>query len=216
MTAPQRTVHCADATKWLREQPSFAGCSFITSLPDVSELPALSLDEWKRWFRDAAEQVIRCCPDDGVAIFFQSDIKKEGAWIDKGYLVARAAEEAGATLLFHKIVCRRPPGTVTFGRAAYSHLHGFSRGVRLDLAKSLADVLPEPGESNWTRGMGAAACRLACRFVRDHTRSTTIVDPYCGRGMVLAVANQLGFDAVGVELSAKRARQARNLVAPEQ
>lgn len=195
----------------MREQPSFEGCSFITSLPDTSELPHLSLEEWKRWFQDAAAQVIDRCPEDGVAIFFQSDIKTGGEWIDKGYLVARAAEQMGATLLWHKIVCRRPPGTVTWGRAAYSHLHCFSRGVRLDLSKALPDVLPEAGETNWTRGMGVEACRLAVRYVRDNTKSRTIVDPFCGRGMVLAVANALGMDAVGVEISAKRARQARTI-----
>ena len=39
-----RTVHTGDALVWLGEQPSFAGCSFISSLPDISELPGLTLD----------------------------------------------------------------------------------------------------------------------------------------------------------------------------
>src|SRR4051812_33884667 len=38
---PRRTVYCEDALAWLRAQPVLAGCSFITSLPDASELPAL-------------------------------------------------------------------------------------------------------------------------------------------------------------------------------
>ena len=33
-------------------------------------------------------------------------------------------------------------------------------------------------------------------------------DPFCGSGTVLAAANHLGLDALGVELSAKRARHA--------
>src|SRR6187397_2186397 len=36
--APLRTVHCGEALEWLRAQPVLAGHSFITSLPDVSEL----------------------------------------------------------------------------------------------------------------------------------------------------------------------------------
>ena len=81
---PSRVVHAADARVWLDAQPeaAFEGCSFITSLPDISELQGHTLSTWKRWFKDAAAQVIRRCPDDGVAIFFQSDIKKDGAWID--------------------------------------------------------------------------------------------------------------------------------------
>jgi hypothetical protein len=51
------------------------GCSFITSMPDVSELFPMSLSEWRGWFTAAAALVLGRCPDDGVAIFFQTDIK---------------------------------------------------------------------------------------------------------------------------------------------
>lgn len=207
--APTRLVHHADALEWLPAQGVLEGCSFITSLPDVSELPHLSLDEWRRWFIQAARAVIDATPDDGVALFFQTDIKKDGVWVDKGYLCSRAAEDAGAASLFHKIVCRRPPGTVTYGRPAYSHLLAFSRGVRLDLARATPDVLEKAGESPWTRGMGEDACRLACRFVLDNTNTRTVVDPFCGKGTVLGVANALGLSAIGVEISRKRARQAQ-------
>jgi len=155
--------------------------------------------------------VLSRCPDEGVAIFFQSDVKRDGRWVDKGRLVQRAAEREAVPLLFHRIVCRVPPGSVTHGRAGYSHLLGFSRGVRYDLKHATADVLPEPGEATWTRGMGARACEAACRFVLRHTRTRTIVDPFCGHGAVLAVANAMGLDAVGVEIARKRARRARVL-----
>ena len=59
--------------------------------------------------------------------------------------------------------------------------------------------------------MGSAACDLACRYVLSHTATRVIVDPFCGWGSVLAVANQLGLNAIGVELSRKRAQKARNL-----
>ena len=204
-------VHTADALAWLREQPVLEGCALITSLPDSSEFPHLSLDEWKRWFVDAAALVLGRCPDDSVAIFFQTDVKKDGAWVEKGFLCQKAAEQSGFQTLWHKIVCRAPPGAITFGRPSYSHLLCFSRGVRLDVSKSTPDVLPEPGENLWTRGMPVEACKAACRYVLSNTRSRTIVDPFCGLGTVLAVANALGLAAVGVELSPKRARKARAL-----
>ncbi len=209
--APHRTVHCADALAWLESQPVLAGCSFITSLPDVSELPELSLDAWKAWFVRSAGLVMSRCPDDGVAIFYQTDIKPQGVWVDKGYLVSKAAEALGLELLWHKIVCRKPPGTITFGRPSYAHMLCFSRGVRSDLSKATPDVLPELGEMTWTKAMGVAACVAACRFVLANTATRTVVDPFCGRGTALAVANALGLDAIGVELSRKRARQAKNL-----
>ncbi|WP_338873674.1 SAM-dependent methyltransferase [Myxococcus stipitatus] len=213
LEAAKRTVHCEDALTWLGAQPVLTGCSAVASLPDASEFPTLSLAEWKAWFIRAAALVMSRVPDDGVAIFYQTDVKDEGLWVDKGYLVSRAAEEAGLGMLWHKVVCRRAPGTVTFGRPAYSHMLCFSRGVRPDLAKSTADVLPDAGEVTWTRGMGVEACQLACRFILEQTSTRTVVDPFCGHGTALAVANAMGLDAVGVELSRKRARKARNLFA---
>lgn len=207
----QRTVYSEDAVAWLQAREVLAGCSVVTSLPDVSELSPLSLAEWKQWFTRAAALVMQRVPPEGVAIFYQTDVKKAGAWVDKGYLVSRAAEEVGCELLWHKVVCRRPPGTVTFGRPAYSHMLCFSKGVRVDLGKATPDVLPDAGEVTWTRGMGVQACLLACRFILEHTPTRTMVDPFCGHGTALAVANALGLDAVGVELSRKRAKKARNL-----
>jgi len=208
---PRRTVYCEDALAWLQARPVLEGCSAIASLPDVSEFPSLTLAEWKAWFLRAAALVCTRVPPQGVALFYQTDVKQEGTWVDKGYLVSRAAEEAGCELLWHKVVCRRAPGTVTWGRPAYSHLLCFSRGVRVDMAKSTPDVLPDAGEVTWTRGMGVEACLVACRFILEQTLTRTVVDPFCGHGTVLAVANALGLDAVGVELSRKRARKARNL-----
>jgi hypothetical protein len=214
-SAPTRIVHNTEAVAWLRAQPVLEGCSFITSLPDVSET-SLKLPDWKRWFVEAAGLVIDRCPDDGVAIFYQTDIKHEGTWIDKGYLVAKAAEQHGAELLWHKVVCRREPGGITFGRPAYAHMLCFSRGVRADPARSTADVLPSTGEMTWPRAMGVAACRAASRFILDATQTRTIVDPFCGIGTALAVANELGMNSIGVEMSRKRAERAMTLrVKPE-
>ena len=206
-----RTVHNEEALAWLNSREDFSGCSFITSLPDYSEFPSLSLAEWKAWFTRAASLVLSRCPNDGVTLFFQTYLKHEGGWIDKGYLCQKAAEESGVPLLWHKLVCRVPPGNPTFGRPGYSHLLCFSRGVRADIAKSTADILPKAGDVTWTRGMGTEACLAACRFILTHTQTRTVVDPFCGHGTVLAIANELGLDAIGVELGPKRARKARTL-----
>jgi hypothetical protein len=211
---PRRDVHHAEAVAWLRAAGRLAGCSVVTSLPDVVEMPAFDLAAWTSWFVDAAALVAGAVPDDGVAIFFQSDVKRGGAWIDKGALVQRGAERAGTRLLFHKIVCRKPPGTVTFGRAAYSHLLGYSRGVRPRPERATADVIADAGFAPGTKSMGVNACLDACRFVLRETPTRTIVDPFCGYGTALAVANALGLDAVGVDLSARMCRKARTLVLP--
>lgn len=209
--APSRIVHVADAIEWLRASPVVADASFLGSLPDYSEFPRLALEEWRTWFTDTAALILEKTPDDGVALFFQSDIKHADVWIDKGYLVARAAERTGHALLFHKILCRAAPGSTTFGKPAYSHLLAFSKNVRPAMAASTADVVPELGEKAWVRGMGFNACRIACEFVLRQTATRTLVNPFCGYGSALAVANSLGLDAVGIERSPKRADRARRI-----
>src|ERR1700760_2662423 len=99
-----------EALGWLEANPAGARTSLFTSLPDLSELPELGFEGWRVWFVQAARVLLRWLPADGSAIFYQSDIRQRAVWVDKGYLVMRAAEQEGAQLIWHKIVCRSPPG----------------------------------------------------------------------------------------------------------
>jgi hypothetical protein len=208
---PHREVHCAEAVAWMQARGVVAGACAITSLPDVSEV-GLTLPEWRRWFLHAAARVVDSVAPESAAIFFQSDIKRDGAWIDKGALIVRAAEDAGAHVLFHKIVCRRQPGLLTLGRPGYTHLIAVSRAMKCREALPIPDVIVDAGRLTWVRAMGLRAAAHAVRFARDEVRATTILDPFCGVGTVLAVANALGVGAIGVEQSRKRAEQSRTLV----
>lgn len=208
---PGRVVHETEACAWLERAAVLpADHALVTSLPDSSEL-RLSFEGWERWFVDTAALVCRAAAPESVAIFFQTDIKREGRWVDKSFLVQLGARAAGAHLLWHKIVCRAPAGVITPGRPAYAHLLCFSQALRLGPEQSCADVLPGLGKMTWARAMGLAACEATCRFLLAHTRCRTIVDPFCGVGSMLAVANAHGLDAIGVERSPKRAARARTL-----
>ncbi|MEO7036012.1 MAG: SAM-dependent methyltransferase [Polyangiaceae bacterium] len=209
---PTRTIIQAEALAWMVENPAPSYTSVITSLPDVSEVPERGFEGWKAWFDEAARAVLRWVPDPGLVIFFQSDIRHGGVWVDKGYLVQRAAEAERRTLLWHKVVCRHPPGTVTHGRASYSHLLCFAHTPRERIAHPGPDVLPDAGHKPWSKAMGVDACRLACRFLSEETETRIVVDPFCGHGTALSVANHYGFDALGVELSTRKVRAARRLV----
>ena len=196
----------------MAEHPAPLGTSVITSLPDVSELPERGFDGWQAWFSAAARAVLRWVPEPGLTIFFQSDIRYGGVWIDKGYLVQRAAEVEGKSLVWHKIVCRRSPGSISHGRASYSHLLCFAHGPREKISHPGPDVLPDAGHKPWSKAMGVEACRLACRFLREETTTRVVVDPFCGHGTALAVANLYAFDALGIEISSRKVRAARRLV----
>jgi hypothetical protein len=206
-------VH-AEALAFLAANPAEPGTSVVTSLPDLSELPRLDLDAWRLWFVDAVRRVVAWVPGEGSSIFFQSDIRYQGRLIDKGYLVAQGAEAEGATTLWHKIVCRRPPGSLALGRPSYSHMICVRRGAARSGAMRGAgpDVIADAGFMPWSRAMGVEACRVALRFLREDGATRIVADPFCGHGTVLAVANALGFDALGIDIGAKRCKAARTLV----
>jgi len=205
-----REVVCADAIPWMKERGVIAGTCAVTSLPDVSEV-GVTLEVWRVWFLGAVKLVVAAVPDESAAIFFQSDIKRDGEWIDKGAMVIRAAEDAGARVLFHKIVCRRPPGMLTNGRPGFTHFIAVSRGLKCPDVLAIPDVIVDAGEQKWVRAMGVRAAGHAVRFAREVVGAKTIFDPFCGVGTVLAVANRLGLEALGVEKNRKRAEEAREL-----
>ena len=208
---PNREVVHGDAIEWLRANPRSAGVSVIASLPDVSEL-GISLERWREFFAEAASLCLDAAADDGLTVFFQTDLKVDGRWISKSGIVLAAAERAGVPLLWHKIVCRREVGRIVHGRPGYSHLLAFSRTARDDTARATPDVLPDLGTMPWSHSMGTRAARTAVDTIRAMSPTTTrIVVPFCGIGTALAVSNEGGYDALGIERKRKRAELARTL-----
>jgi hypothetical protein len=211
---PMRSVVVDDALHWLRAQDAttLAGASFVSSIPDVSET-GMSFSAWLGWFQGTAALLVEKMPEDGLLVLTQTDIRREGRWIDKSFLVLEAAYRAGATLLSRKVVCRRPVGHTSSARAAYTHLLVLSRGRTLDPARPevVPDVIADGGPVTWTRGLGVHASFACVDVVTRYTASSTIVDPFCGEGMVLACANARGLHALGVEKNGKRAERARRL-----
>lgn len=208
-----RVVHHGDGLAYLARGRLPDDHAIFTSLPDHSELPELGVAGWRRWFIDAVALACGALADDAVAVFYQTDVKHDGRWVDKGHLVLCGADAAGSHALWHKIVCRVPPGTTTFGRPAYAHLVCVSRSRRLAAGASTPDVLPALGAMSWSRAMGSAACDAAIAFITS-TGARAVVDPFCGQGTALAAANAHGLDAIGVELSRRRVARARQAIHP--
>jgi hypothetical protein len=206
---PTREVVHGDAVEWLLAHPSLAETSVIASLPDVAEL-GISLDRWREFFLRAACASLLTAADAGLCVFVQTDTKLDGRWISKAGLILRVADELGVAMLFHKVVCRQPPGTRVHGRPGFTHILGFSRLALDDTRHPTPDVLPDRGEMPWTHSIGTAAAVAAVDAVKRLAPSTRrIVVPCCGLGTILAVANEHGFDAIGIERNRKRAEAAR-------
>ena len=85
---PSRVVHQGDGVAWLEQAALGPEHAVVTSLPDVSEVP-LDFDAWRAWFVGVARLACERTHPESVAVFFQTDIKHEGRWVDKAYLVQR-------------------------------------------------------------------------------------------------------------------------------
>ena len=204
----KREVFCEDALEWLNRSGVVPHSSLVASLPDISEFTGYTQERWSAWFIEAARIILQSTPPTGVTIFYQSDIKLDGAWVDKSYLCQKAAELLEHKLLWHKIILRAPLGVTTFGRPAFSHMLCFSKELKLDPQFSTPDVM-ERGEQLWERGMGRIPATLAAKFIKERTDSTVLINPFCGHGTMLAAAELAGLDSIGIERSPKRAEIAR-------
>ncbi|RYZ72749.1 MAG: SAM-dependent methyltransferase [Proteobacteria bacterium] len=207
-----KTIIAGDAITWLKNAPANGEKqTYFASLPDYSEFSTWTLEAWKTWFTETASLIFSRTAHDGLTIFFQSDIKVDDRWVDKAYLIGKAAESENHPLLFHKIYCRAPAGQTTYGRPGYSHLLVFSRGVRIKADESTADVISHLGDKSWARGMGFNACVHVADLVQKHAAGHRLVNPFCGQGGLLAVAAEKGIESLGIEKSSKRAEQARRM-----
>lgn len=207
----KRTVIHGDALEWLAAHPQQQGCSLLASMPDVSEL-GCPLPVWEEIFRRAVRLCLAATPPGGLCCFFQTDTRHDGGWISKGGIVLSEAAALGVPLLWHKVVLRVPPNTASRSRAGYSHLMAFSAALRIPADRATPDALPDLGAVPWSHSMGTRAAVRVMRDVRSYSPEThTILQPFCGIGTALAVANAHGFHAIGIERNRRRAEQARLL-----
>lgn len=207
----KRVIVCADALEWLQSAHLQAHDGVVASLPDISEFPHLSLAQWSQWFVAAATSVLAATHPAGTCAFLQTDIKIDGRWVDKAYLVQKAAEALRWPLAFHKVIARVPVGSRSPGRPGYSHLLVFSRQP-IDVSRDpLPDLLATGGDKTWTRGMGIETSLGIAKLLRQVFQCQRIVNPFCGEGSLLAAASYLELDSIGIERSAKRARKAQRL-----
>ncbi|CAJ1358021.1 unnamed protein product [Effrenium voratum] len=76
---------------------------------------------------------------------------------------------------------------------------------------AVPDLLPR-GRKVYAQGMGTHAMGLVLAWLKQAQPGLDlVVDPFCGRGTVLALSNGLGLRALGLELDAGCARSARRL-----
>lgn len=216
-----------DAIEWLR---TFADGELLgdvfTSIPDISELDSIfgaatnaNVAAYKEWFEQAVCLILSKAPK--CAIFLQSDVRFLNAddevvqFIDKSHIINMAAERMGFVLLWHKI-CDRSNAECEYPcshKVFYSHLLCVCRQpfAKYPTRQWVTPDIFWRGEMVWSRAIGIHSALVGVTFLKYMMQTKVIVDPFCGTGTVLAMANALNIASIGCELSKKRCRKAVKL-----
>lgn len=198
-----RQVLCQDALKWLSKNNNLK--CIITSMPEMEEVN-LKIKEYEDFFRKAAVACFNSVKDDGYCIFLQTDRKYHG-WIDKGYMITDEAKSLGFHMIWKKIALTKDIGKADLFRPTYSTMLCYTKTG--NVGKLFPDVILS-GEKTYTHAFGVEAVSLCVEYVKSHGIKE-IVDPFCGSGTTLAVANKLGLDAIGIDISKDACATARKL-----
>jgi DNA modification methylase len=73
----------------------------------------------------------------------------------------------------------------------------------------VTDVI-QRGDVTYANGFGIDAVKLVIQFLKKH-KIKSVVDPFVGSGTVVAVANAMGLNAVGVDIDKKQCAKAKVL-----
>lgn len=195
---PEKIIICADAMDWLADNRPGA---IVTSPPDAEEI-GQDMDTWSGWFRAACLACFQASA--GPVVFYVTDRKQGGRIYSKPAIIFDAAAKAGIAPAWHKIALRREVGKADIHRPGFSHLIAFGAAPGV----ATPDTFMR-GRVLYPNGTGLVACRVACEWAGRFSKE--IADPFCGRGTIPAVAEALGFGAVGVDIDPEQCERARGL-----
>jgi len=201
--AKKRTIYCQDAIPWLEKQTSLD--SIVTSIPEMDEVK-MTFKDYVPFFRNAARLCLEAVKDKGYCIFLQTDRKYKG-WVDKSYLISDEAQKLGIRMIWHKIALRTEVGKADIFRPTYSHMLCYSKEGAIGIP--VTDVV-QRGEVTYANGFGIDAVKLVIQFLKKH-KIKTVTDPFVGSGTVVAVANALGLNGIGVDIDKKQCAKAKAL-----
>jgi len=166
------------------------------------------IHEWQAWIRKTCKLLASSLSDKGVIIFYQTDRKHQGALIDKKSLISAEFHRLGYRTIMNKVILKQEPETINLFRPTFSTLFGFSKAT--NSGKATPDVIYS-GDMVYKNAIGLNACKLSLEFIQKQVGKTLIVDPFCGQGSILKIANDMGLDALGVDIMQEQCDKAINL-----
>lgn len=206
-----RELICADSLIWLKDNKDKQG-AILTSLPDMEEI-GMDINEWASWFQQAASLCLNHIKGSGnPIIFYQTDRKYDGSWFSKANLLISCAKELNIPLIWHKIcLTSSNEDAINLYRPGYSHLLCFSEVKKP--GKITPDVF-KAGHKIYDNGIGIHAARIALDYISNHTKDNVLIDPFCGRGTVLSLAEfEYKFDkTIGIDIDEDQVNKCKDLL----
>ncbi len=203
----KRTVICGDSLTLLYKKEFKNQKCIITSLPDPEEI-GIVISDYTLWICETCNALIESMNDDGVIFFYQTNRKYKGKVIDKNFLITNMFQQSNFNKIFEKIVLRQEPEIINRYRPTYTNLFAFSHTQTA--GQPTADVI-YAGEMLYKNAMGMNAIKVCMDYVGIHYENPTVFDPFCGQGSVLKVANQYGFDAIGIDIDPEQCKIAKTI-----
>jgi hypothetical protein len=185
-----REIHCEDALAWLA---TYNGAGAIVSRPPGPDAIG----------PEAFSQVLAGCFAVGnPAALYLTDFEQHGLHVSAAEMAFHIARHiAGVDLVWHKIALHDFDA-----RPGYSHVLAFGRDVTA--GQATPDVF-DRGTMLYPNATGLVAARMMVEFAGKWAQP--IIDPFCGYGTVPAVAEALGYDAIGIDIDPEMCERARNL-----
>lgn len=194
-----KQIIAADALEWLPKNRRIGG--LVLSPPDADEIGA-DLITWKDWLMRATTMCFDATT--GPIVFYTTDRRYNGRLVSKASIVYEVESRLGINTAWHKIVLRRGPEKTDLHRPTYTHM--IALGERP--GPTTADVIYR-GDMLYPNAMGFHAAKVALDWISRYT--DTVIDPFCGRGTIPAIADAMGMNAIGVDIDPDQCAYARKL-----
>lgn len=220
-----REVLCIDAVDWILGCDAPLAGSVFTGIPDIKDIPLFNnmknstalqrTEDYLSWSTSLLDGLFRRLAIGQVAIFNVTDAKVMTTsgdivcWVDKSHLCSLSASKHQCNLLWHKIAINSEHhDSCSPYRPSYTHLLCYGKQMEYKLSQFRTPDVFDRGAMGWTKAIGLDACILGVAFLRDVVGTPLVIDPFCGHGTILAVANYFGLPSLGIEICVRRARQA--------
>jgi hypothetical protein len=195
-----RIIICGDSLTILSKQ-DLEPMNIFTGMPDNTEMN-LDYKQYEEYRNKILPRIFELGKDN-ILLFTQTDKKAtyEGEWFDKISIIYKYARIYSLKLIFHNIALY----THEDGFPQYQHYLCFSNKLQPQKNRLLLG-----GDKLYKNGTPFGIILDALKFLTK-SDCKAVLDPFCGKGTNLALANLFGICGVGIDIDPLQCRDSMNL-----